>query len=378
MDSMKRAGFRVESQKMEVLGRLTSSVIHDLNNLLTVIGLNAGLIETGDLGKDEMITSAQKILDASRHSADLTRKILNFARRHSEEPEAIHPGEMIDGMLRMLSPLIARKISVRVEPKCESWIHGNRNDIELAVMNLVLNAVDAMPNGGEIVISTELRRDDESGRALVAISVSDEGEGISPEISGAIFDPFFTTKGAGTGMGLSIVDHVAKKNHGRVEFESRPGAGSEFRILFPESTPLADEEEAGASSQPPTGRRRGTVLLVEDDNAIRQLTSRLLATQFKRVLDAPTAEDALEIWNDEAGTIDLLLTDLVLPGAKSGRDLALELRETDPDLPVLYMSGFGSSWKDRSFLTEFNFLPKPFPRDALERAIEKVLDGGKN
>lgn len=378
MDSKERSGIRVEGQKMEVLGRLTSAVIHDLNNLLTVIGLNAALIECGELTSDEAISAAEKISEASRHCAELTRKVLNFARKNREEPEPMQPDEVIEGMLRMLSPLIARRVAVRMKPGSGGWIHGDRSAIELAVMNLVLNAVDAMPLGGEIAITTRLCAVDGGDAGCppgkyVQIVVTDQGDGIAPEIGKSIFEPFFTTKDHGTGMGLSTVHHVAEKHGGKVEFDSRMGEGSEFRLLIPLADPpdgQGDPSEAAQGVRPP--RRRGTVLLVEDDAAIRALTVRLLDRHFERVLDAPTAEEGLDIWRSERGAVDLLLTDLILPGAMSGRDLAIEVLRDEPALPVLYMSGYGSSWDDRSFLTDANFLPKPFPPELLKEAIETV------
>lgn len=381
MSSKDRAGIRVEGQKMEVLGRLTSAVIHDLNNLLTVIGLNAALIEGGELSPEDVISAAEKISEASRHSAELTRKVLNFARKSRAESEPMQPDEVVEGLLRMLSPLIARRVAVRVNPGCGAWIHGDRSAIELAVMNLVLNAADAMPGGGEIVITTSLREAPEGLRGCAPgtyaqISVADAGEGIDPSIGDSIFEPFFTTKAHGTGMGLSIVSHVASTHGGTVEFDSRPGEGSEFRLLVPVAAPPDAVDCDRIPGTPQMARRRGTALLVEDDGAIRGLTRRLLERQFERVLDAPTAEDALEVWTSERGGIDLLLTDLMLPGEMSGRALALRLLEENSNLPVLYMSGYGSSWDDRSFLTESNFLAKPFPPDALERAVSGVLPAG--
>lgn len=367
---------------MEVLGRLTSAVVHDLNNLLTVIGLNAALIEGGDMSPEDVISAAEKISEASRHSAELTRKVLNFARKSRAESEPMQPDEMVEGMLRMLSPLIARRVAVRVFPGCGAWIHGDRSAIELAVMNLVLNAADAMPGGGEIVITTTLREVQEGGTGCVPgtyaqVSVADAGEGIDPALGDSIFEPFFTTKDHGTGMGLSIVSHVARAHGGTVEFDSRPGEGSEFRLLFPVSAPPDAMDHGEAAQAPRTDLRRGgTVLLVEDDGAIRGLTRQLLERHFARVLDAPTAEEAMTIWSAEKGAIDLLLTDLMLPGEMSGRALALRLLEEKPTLPVLYMSGYGSSWDDRSFLTETNFLSKPFPPEALGRAVNGVLSTG--
>ncbi len=366
---------------MEVLGRLASAVIHDLNNLLTVIQLNAALIESGGFEPDEVGPAAMKIGEASQRAAELTRKVLRFARREPEESRDLKVGELLDGLVRLLDPLIARRVEVEIiNGPGESWVCGNRSAIEQAILNLVLNAVDAMPSGGTVTLSCT---EEELGAGEVAdcaagkyvvVRVTDRGVGIPLEDRDKVFVPFFTNKSTGTGMGLSIVQRVAELHRGAVEFDTEIGRGTEFRIWLPAAeTPLAETEPGGDSLKPEL--LSGTVLLVEDDAGIRSLTRHLLEADGLRVLVAATGEEALEIWRARGGEIDLLFTDLVLPGELSGRDVALEILKDRPALPVLYTSGYSSAWGEESFFSAANFLAKPFVPEELRRAITAALAG---
>lgn len=359
-----------------MLGRLSGAVIHDLNNLLTVIQLNAGMIEEGGFDARETIAAAGKIGEASRSAAELTRKVLNFARGRPHETENVHLQDLVAGLARLLQPLMANKVTVAIGlGERELWVNGNRGAIEQAVMNLVLNAVDAMPQGGTVTITFLDRPAEASGAARgrqVGIMVRDEGAGIPAECRARIFEPLFTTKEQGTGMGLAIVDRIVRLHRGFIEFDSTPGKGAEFRIWFPEVVPAApaDMVDAPAAQGEAAGR---TVLLVEDDPGILALARHLLESLGMTVLPAANGEAGWLLWQAHAGGIDLLFTDIVLPGALSGRELAEKILGSRPDLPVLYTSGYSNAGSNQSYLHDGNFLPKPFPADTLQRAVRLAL-----
>jgi len=369
----------LQAQKMEVIGRLASAVIHDLNNLLTVIQLNASLVETGELDKEETIESARQIGEAAKRSADLTRKVLNFARRQADEIRTVSLDEIIGGLERLLEPLIAHRVRIEIVSGPGScWVRGDRSAIEQAIMNLVLNAVESMPDGGTVTIAcsskelaAEMAPAGMAGRYAV-VAVTDCGEGIPIEAREQIFEPFFTTKHSGTGMGLAIVSRVARIHGGAVDFVSEIGRGTKFRLFLPASNPPEDEQAAsGGVSSEATGDY--TVLLVEDDPGILDLTRRLLESDGLRVLAAANGEEAMDIWKMRSGEVDLLFTDIVLPGALSGREVAQAILEDKPSLPVLYTSGYSNAWEEKPVFQETNFLAKPFSPQALQTAVKSAL-----
>jgi two-component system, cell cycle sensor histidine kinase and response regulator CckA len=369
----------LQAQKMEVLGRLAGAVIHDLNNLLTVIQLNAGMIESGQLETREVLAAAGKIEQASVRAADLTRKVLNFSRDQPDETEDVNLPRLVTDLSRLLEPLVARRVRIEITSGHDDlWVHGNRGAIEQAIMNLVLNGVDSMHGGGRLAllflgktISAGESADCAAGD-YVGVAVRDEGPGIAPENRGRLFEPFFTTKSTGTGMGLAIVDRIARQHGGSVDFDSEPGQGAEFRLWLPRIAAPEHYDDTHADSQA-IEFLGSTVLLVEDDPGILAVAQRLLEAQGLRVLASVSAEEALEIWQRSRSEVDLLFTDVVLPGALSGRDLALTLLRERPTLPVLYMSGYSGVWQDQSYFTASNFLPKPFPPHALRNAVKKAL-----
>lgn len=371
-------GVPLEAQKMEVIGRLASAMIHDLNNLLTVIQLNASLIESGGFAPDEIGPAAGQISEASQRAADLTRKVLSFARRQSNEWQTLTVADLLDGLVRLLEPLVARRVDIEIlDAGRGCWVRGDRNAIEQAVLNLVLNAVDSMPSGGKVTLacrSRELAGDEIPGCAAgryAVISVKDTGCGIAPEDQARIFEPFFTRKATGTGMGLAIVRRVATSLHGAITLESQPNHGTEFFLWIPRSDPPPAAAHDAAAFE--AGPLSGTLLLVEDDPGIRTLTQQLLTATGFSVLAARDGEEALELWVAHREEIILLFTDLVLPGDLTGRDVALRILAERPGLPVVYTSGFSSAWSDRSFFNESNFLPKPFHPEELRRAIAAAL-----
>lgn len=360
---------------MEVLGRLATAVIHDLNNLLTVIQLNAGLIEGGGLEAEELTDSAGKISEASARAADLTRKVLHFARRKPSELQTLDLHEVFDGLARLLEPLVARRAEIRVSgDRGACHVRGERGAIEQAILNLVLNAVEAMPGGGTIDIAARVETlpgaDGARATKGVLISVADEGEGIPAELGDSIFAPFYTSKSSGTGMGLAIVQRVAESHGGRVSFRARPSGGTEFLLRLPAAAEAGERDAAGTATHP--SRVSGTVLFIEDDPGIRELTRGLLVNDGLTVLTAATGEEGLEVWRAHRDEISLLFTDVVLPGI-SGTDVAREVLADKPGLPVLYMSGFAGAWGENAGFGEQNFLAKPFRREELRRAVGGLL-----
>ncbi len=368
---------------MEMVGRLASSVIHDLNNLLTVIQLNASLIEGAGLSGAEISDAAGRIGNACERASDLTRNVLNLARRSAAEMRDVEIRELVTAMARLLESLVAKKVvfDLRLHD-AELWVRGARGAFEQVLMNLILNAVDAMPGGGPIGIECGVRHvggsEPRGGCApgdWVVIAVTDTGCGIAPEDRDKIFEPFFTTKHAsgGTGMGLFTVNRVVSAHGGTIEVESVPGRGTTFTILLPR-LPLGTPASAPAASDPPPDPpAKQTVLLVEDDFGVRSLTREILERNGFAVLDAETGSDAIHAWRADPSRVDFLLTDVVLPGDLSGRDLARQFRSERPGIGVLYMSGFATGDDERPPLEGAKFLSKPFAPAALVRAVRDAL-----
>lgn len=368
----------LQAQKMEVIGRLASAMIHDLNNLLTVIQLNAALIESGEFEPEEISGAAAKIGQASQRAADLTRKVLSFSRRQVDEPAPVELGELLAGLVRLLESLIAKRVEIEILPGSPGrWVRGDRGALEQAILNLVLNAVEAMPGGGRVSLSAaprDLAADNPyalPAGVYVVVAVEDRGGGIAPEDREQLFEPFFTRKSTGTGMGLAIVAQVAQQHGGAVDFDTEMGRGTTFRLWLPAiAAPAPAVPLPVSAGEPPLS---GTILLVEDDAGIRNLARQLLESAGLRVLSAANGAEALEQWRVHRDDIRLLFTDLVLPGELSGRDVAVAVLAERPTLPVLYTSGLSSEWSDRSFFTTANFLPKPFHPAALRRAVDAAI-----
>ncbi len=381
MDELSR--FPIESQKMEMVGRLASSIIHDLNNLLTVIQLNASLIEGGLLEAEETVTVAGKIGSACERASDLTRNVLNLARRGTEEMRDVEIRGLVAAMARLLESLVAKKVAFDLQfTNEELWVRGVAGAFEQVLMNLILNAVDAMPRGGHITISCgvravadrELLNDFEAGE-YVAITVTDTGCGIAPELRDRIFEPFFTTRQAsgGTGMGLYTVDRVVRSHRGRIDLVSEVDRGTAFTVLFPRIRPAAPVPPATAGLEPQTNGSKHTVLLVEDDAGVRTLTRDILERNGFLVMDAETGRDAIALWNADPARIDVVVADLVLAGDLTGTDVAHQLRSDKPGIAVIYMSGFVTADDDQFPLDGATFLSKPFAPSALVRAVRDSL-----
>jgi two-component system, cell cycle sensor histidine kinase and response regulator CckA len=372
----------LHNQKMQAIGALAGGVAHDFNNLLTVIEGHASLLAQELDPDDERRENAEEIRGATRRASALTRQLLAFGKRQVLHPRVMRLNDSVLDMERMLRRLMGADVEMVVEldPE-EALVRADPGQIQLVILNLVVNARDALDDGGRIAVRTGISgRSGSKGGRYCTLSVSDDGMGIPEEIRGRLFEPFFTTKPEGTGLGLSTVFGVVEQSGGRVEVESRVGEGSTFTVFLP-VVEGAVAEEAASAAAPPAGAspapNEGIVLLVEDDPAVRRVAERILVRDGFRVLQAANAAEALELAGAHAERIDLLLTDIVLPRMKGG-ELATRLRRARPGLPVLLMSGYSEEAfeGERLVAPELPFLQKPFSAEGLSRAVRDALGRG--
>jgi two-component system cell cycle sensor histidine kinase/response regulator CckA len=373
-----------QAQKMEALGRLAGGVAHDFNNLLTAIQGYTSLILMDLAPHDPHREDLEEIRKASERAAALTRQILAFSRRHVVEPMTIDLNQTIMDLERLVPRLIGEDVSVVIalDPAL-ALVRADPRQLEQVVLNLVVNARDAMPDGGRLTLETANDLVTESdpraspdlppGRYAV-LTVSDTGTGMDPAIVPNIFDPFFTTKepGRGTGLGLATVYGIVKQAGGHVEVETAPGAGASFRLYFP-AAPAESAVAAAAAPAEPGPRGSETVLLVEDEESVRVFASKALEKQGYRVLQARHGRDALLRLADHEGPVHLVITDIVMP-EMGGGELARRLAGERPEVPVLFMSGYtDDEVAQRGLGAEQGFLQKPFTSDGLARKVREVL-----
>jgi PAS domain S-box-containing protein len=361
-----------ESQKLDALGQLTGGVAHDFNNLLMVIGGNAQVLKK--YADDEKSQRAvQAIESAARRGASLTNQLLTFARRQNVNPQTIHLGERIEAVRDVLNTGVGGSVQLTTEVKNDVWpIKVDIAELETALVNLVINARDAMPDGGTIRISVEnVRLDDETHKGeFVAIRVSDNGAGIPPDVLQKVFDPFFTTKpiGKGTGLGLSQVHGFAYQAGGLVSVSSELGAGTTVTI----SLPRDNSQIVSRENRPAEAAGSGTILLVEDNPDVAAACTALLEQLGYAVRWASNAEEALaEI---EADGIDLVFSDIVMPGKMDGLALAQAVREKYPRLPILLATGYSDTLRKVSL--GFPVLRKPYEIHQLSAALAKLSPAG--
>jgi two-component system, cell cycle sensor histidine kinase and response regulator CckA len=374
-----------QSQKMESVGRLAGGVAHDFNNMLGVI------IGRAEIALEQDVSTGIKhhlneILKASQRSADLTRQLLAFARKQTAAPKILDLNDTISGMLKMLRRLIGEDIDLSWQPGLDLWkVKIDPSQVDQILANLVVNARDAISGTGAVTMRTENVVIDDSNRAeipefipgeYVLLTVSDTGAGMSREVRENIFEPFFTTKevGKGTGLGLSTVYGIIKQNDGFIYVASEPGKGTTFRIYLPRF----DAETAQVPSEQITGKRptgTETVLLVEDDETVLDLSKVILENLGYTVLAASTPRYAIHLVEDHPGDLHLLITDVVMP-EMNGRELAEQLRVIHPNLKCLYMSGYPADViAHRGILDEgVDFIQKPFGSDDLAAKVRQMLD----
>ncbi|MBK8596216.1 MAG: response regulator [Holophagales bacterium] len=370
-----------QSQKLEAVGKLAGGVAHDFNNLLTVVLGYADEIRASCPPTDPVSDHAREIQSAARRGAGLTRQLLAYSRQQLLRPQALELTGVVDELGGMLRRLIGE--DVRLDMRHASgplWVRADRSQLEQVIVNLAVNARDAMPSGGKLVVETSVVTVGEAEAregadlqpgAYAAFSVEDTGVGMSPEVRGRAFDPFFTTKGPGmgSGLGLSTVYGIVKQSGGAVWLESAAGSGTVVWVYLPRlDEPEAKEKEAAAEvSSGPIG---GTILLAEDEPALRMLVQEVLGRAGYRVLAAEDGEEGLAVSRSHAGAVDLLVTDIVMPNL-GGRELAARLLLERPGVQVLFMSGYPNDGRDLGELAGAtgDFLRKPF---SLKELVERV------
>lgn len=367
-----------QSQKMEAVGR----VAHDFNNLLTVIAGFASLVRS-DLPEGETAEAVDEISSAAMRAANLTRQLLAFSRKQVLQARLLDLNEIVRGMEELLRRLIGENIAlVTVLSRKLHKVKADRGQIEQVILNLAVNARDAMPEGGRLVIETRNAHSAPAGVAarsgpFAVLTVSDTGHGMDEETAAHIFEPFFSTKelGKGTGLGLATVYGIVEQSGGALSVESRPGQGAVFRVYLPMALE-GTEKEAAPTPQSRSRRHSATVLIVEDETPLRKLICRVVAGAGYHVLEAANGEEGLILATQYGKQIDLLLSDVLMP-AMSGAELMDRVRKLRPDLTVVFMSGY-----DRELVGQRErepgvaFLPKPFTPEALLVTLRAMLEEG--
>jgi PAS domain S-box-containing protein len=374
-----------QSQKMEAIGALAGGVAHDFNNLLTVIRGHAELLlESLDPASPER-ADVDAIATAANRAAALTRHLLAFSRKQMLQPVSLDLTAVITALTPMLRRLIGEDIGITITCQPVGVVIADPGQMEQVVLNLVVNARDAMPSGGRIEITTRnvdlaprfhhVDRSESLGGPYVLLAVSDTGPGIAPDHRDRIFEPFFTTKGLGqgTGLGLSTVFGIVKQSGGQIALETEVGQGSTFNIYLPRvGDGMTSESSAPLAAKRMTGAE--TILLAEDEDAVRALVCRVLEQQGYRVVAARDGAEALHLAAKHEGWIDLLLTDVIMPGM-GGIDLSNQIRRVRPGIRVLYMSGYTDSEIDRRGVLgeDAALLEKPFTGHSLAAAVRAAL-----
>ena len=377
------------AQKMEAVGQLAAGVAHDFNNILTVIQGYSTLLLVNKPAESDERKPLETIAAAAVRAGKLVRQLLTFSRKQFVQMSRMDIGDTLSTISDMLPRVLSEDIAVTINAAPGlPQIHADAGMIEQMLMNLAVNARDAMPDGGRLTINAELAEvssaqadnnpDARPGRFL-CLSVADTGCGMSPDILAHIFEPFFTTKpvGKGTGLGLAVVYGIAKQHKAWVEIQSQPGQGSCFRIFIPVCTVEIKTDPVVPTPKP---MRRGseTILVVEDEASVRDVVVEVLRSHGYQTLVADSGSQALERWKQHDGKIHLLLTDLVMPGGLTGREVGERLLAEDPALKVIYSSGYspGLAGKDIPLLQGKTFLPKPYRASKLLEKLRECLDDG--
>jgi CheY-like chemotaxis protein len=375
-----------QSQKMEAVGRLAGGIAHDFNNLLMVIMGHGELLRRSLTPDDPRLRKVQHVMGASERAARLVRQLLAFSRKQVLEPQVVDLNALVAETARMLRPLLGEDVAVvtRLDPAL-GRARVDPAQIDQVLMNLAVNARDAMPRGGTLVLETTNVDPPSPGpdgaRAgpgrYVALTVRDTGHGMDETTRARAFEPFFTTKAGlgGTGLGLAMVYGIVQQSGGHVQLDSAPGRGSSFRILLPRAPGRGERVADAAPAELPRAAGE-TVLVVEDEPSIRSLACEMLQAHGYATLDAASAEEALGLAVRHEGPIHLLLTDVVMPGI-SGAALAERFNAVRPGARVLLMSGYaGDDLARRGVAEDADIIPKPFTADLLVRRVREVLDRG--
>jgi len=375
-----------ESRLLDTIGQLAGGIAHEFNNLLTAIQGYTDLLDDSSEGEAGKQAHLNEIRLATRRAAAVTRQLLAFSRKQFLAPRAVRTADVVAGITPMLTRLIGETIDLKTTASGRGVVMADEGQLEQVLVNLVVNARDAMPHGGSVAIETSDVVLDDSHAArhpgvpagrYAMISVSDTGCGMDKETERRAFEPFFTTKstGHGTGLGLATVYGIVKQSNGHISIVSEVGRGTTFKILLPVGAGTAYVDDPPAAARAPSKGGAERILIVEDEDMVREFVSRTLRRAGYSVIAASNPVDALAIADREPMAIDLLVTDIVLPDMK-GPALANELRRRRPDCRVLYMSGYTADvivrqgWHDG----KMEFLQKPFSLETLRSRVREVLD----
>ncbi len=371
-----------QSQKMEAIGQLAGGIAHDFNNILTVINGYCELLLLNPSLNPHSADIIREIRDSGKRATHLTEQLLAFSRRSVSKPITVSLNTIVTAADRFLRRLIGEQIDLQLQldPQAGS-IQFDPHQLDQVLMNLAVNARDAMPEGGKLVLQTSFIAHPADPSTVpnplgyAQLSVMDNGIGIPEEIRTRIFEPFFTTKetGKGSGLGLAVVHGIVQQNGAKISVESVPGVGTTFHILFPIVHSTESNSPEIASTTPSRGSE--TILLVEDEQGVRKIAKLALESQGYQVMEAANGNEALRLMDQIHQSVDMLVTDMVMPGIH-GRDLADTLRKDHPHTPILYMSGYHDDERVRTASLESteSFLPKPFtPNELIERVRTQLL-----
>ena len=376
-----------QSQKLEAIGQLAGGVAHDFNNILSAILMQTDLLSMDGKLTGEDLEGVREIRADTERAANLTRQLLLFSRKQMMQARDLDLNEVVTGLAKMLQRIIGEDVRLQlILHPSPLPIHADAGMLDQVLMNLAVNARDAMPEGGKLTIETREKNVDEAfpqtnpdavpGR-YACLSVTDTGSGIPPEVVPRIFEPFFTTKetGKGTGLGLATVFGIVKQHHGWIDLETEPGRGTVFRVFLPASTVMgaADQADAGVKARGGTE----TILLAEDEASVRRTVRMILHRHGYKVICAANGEEAIKAWDENRDGVSLLLTDVVMPGGMNGQQLAERLHNDRQNLKVIYVSGYSArvGGKEIRFRPDEHFLQKPFHTTELLEIVRKVLDG---
>ena len=375
-----------QAQKMEAVGQLAAGVAHDFNNILTVIQGNVGLMHQTLPSGDPSAKSLDQISKAANRAGTLIKRLLMFSRKQVMQFKHLDINETLGSTIKMLERLVGEQVQIEFHPqKCIPAVHADASMMEQIAMNLAVNARDAMPNGGRLSITTSVETvhraptpmdPEQRDGDFVCLTFTDTGLGMDTRILSRILEPFFTTKpaGKGTGLGLSTVFGIVRSHKGWLVVKSEPNNGTTFRIYFSPSQKTAEKTDSADDTALLTGSE--TVLVAEDEEALREMVVQILKLQGYNVLEAASGPHAIDVWENSGRSGDLLLTDMVMPGGMMGGELAEKLLGLCPGLKVIYTSGYspGMAGRDISLLEGRNFLAKPYSLNKLTQFVRECLD----
>jgi two-component system, cell cycle sensor histidine kinase and response regulator CckA len=384
------------SVKMDAVGQLAAGVAHDFNNILTIIQGHADLMLQSQTVEGANEKSVKQISSAAQRAGKLIKQLLMFSRKQVMQPRHVNLNEIVTNLSPMLQGLLGEKVAFQFFPGPNlPALYVDVGMIEQVLLNLVINSRDAMPEGGRLTLSTSHQTLDPVAVVLnpearpgsfVCLTVTDTGCGMDARTMSHLFEPFFTTKevGKGTGLGLASVYGILKQHDGWVVVESQVGVGSTFTLFLPDAGrgPAGTSRAPGQVDTQTTTKQNmatgtETILVAEDEPVLRELVVNILEFCGYRIYQAESGPAAVKVWEEHRGEINLLLTDMVMPGGMSGRQLAERLQKSDPALKVIYTSGYspGMAGKDIALLEGFNFLAKPYPPSKLAQVVRESLDG---